>query len=110
MNTIMKVVVFSFPLFALVLFIYLAVHREFRADFTAENVRFEQEWKEFHNLDPEKDPFFREQMEEALAARRKARQADEKLSVTEEELDRALRELDKETKNGPGEIPRPDLK
>ena len=56
MNTLMKIIVFSAPLFAVTLLIWFGVHKKFQADFAVENVRFEREWKEFHGLDPGKDP------------------------------------------------------
>ncbi len=111
MNTLMKIIVFSAPLFALTLLIYLAVHKQFRADFVTENVRFESEWKTFQNLDPKKDPFFAEQQKEASALLGKAKQADENLEVTEKELKAAIEDMEKENKKSsylrPPELPHP---
>jgi len=89
MRGVAKILLLSAPVAAALLVIYLVQQRIFLADYAAESVRFEREWRDFLGKPfPGDDPFLAEQLEEARRLRARARSAPRDL----DELERTLRE------------------
>ena len=88
-----KIVVFTAPVMAAVIFIYLLVHQRFEADYAVENVRFEREWRAWERdfgIGSPEDEFLPEQEREARIAFSAGREAGEELGRVREDLREAL--------------------
>ena len=94
-----KILVFTAPVMAAVIFIYLLVHQKFEADYAVENVRFEREWRaweEDFGIKPPQDEFLPEQEKEARSAFGAGRKASEELRQARKNLKEALSEMSRE--------------
>lgn len=104
MNTLLKIVVFSAPLFALTLFVFLQVHKKFEADYAVESVRFEREWRNWERdfgMNATEDEFLKLQEEEARRLWRAGKEGEKNLGELEKNFQEVLREMDENaTGNG----------
>jgi len=96
-NTLFKIVIFTAPLFAVVLFFYLQLHTKFQADFSLENYRFEKQfqsvWK--NGTLPEKDKWLKMQEKEVESYWKQGEKASNKTTIVKEEFEKELENLDK---------------
>ena len=94
-----RILVFTAPVMAAVIFIYLLVHQKFEADYTVENVRFEREWRaweEDFGIKPPRDEFLPEQEREARISFSAGRKASEELRQARRDLKEVLSEMGRE--------------
>ena len=97
MNTIFKIVIFTAPIFAVVLFFFLQFHTKFQADYALENYRFEKQfqsvWK--NGTLPEKDKWLEMQEKEVEAYWKQGEKASNRTMAAKEEFEKELDALDR---------------
>ncbi len=97
MNTMLKLLLFSAPVFFVAFFVYIHVHKKFQADFAVENVRFEQQWQNWEKQFGVKrtdEEFLKKQEQEAKELWGFGQRSAEKLQEMETDFDKVLKEMD----------------
>ena len=98
MNTLYKIIIFTSPVFAIILYFFLQMHARFQAEYSLENWRFEKQFHQVWNSNDtgiKEDKFLKIQEKEVEELWKEGQHAHNKTSVAKKKFEKALEDFDK---------------